>query len=124
MQGGVAIVVPGTQIRPRSHQGRNDGGIIVVSGRKVQGSPAFLILLDAHIRLCSRQGRDDSGVAVAPGCKMQRGIAIVVPDTYIRPSSEAIAHLRQCRRLEELSRVPLPTGSRTLQVRSERLSLA
>ena len=119
MQGGVAVVVSSAQIRTRIHQGRDDGGIVVVSGRKVQGSPAFLILLDAHIRLCSRQGCDDSGVAVAPGRKMQRGIAIVVPDTYIRPSSEAIAHLRQRRRLEELSRVPLPTGRGTLQVRSE-----
>ena len=50
MQGGVAIVVPSAQICPSACQGRDDGGIAVVSGRKMQGGPAFLVLPYTQIR--------------------------------------------------------------------------
>ena len=80
MQGGVAIVVPSTHTCPRSHQGRDDGGIVVVPGCEVQGGPAVHVLLCTYIRPSVCQGRDDGGIVAAPSGNMQGGISIVVPE--------------------------------------------
>ena len=73
MQGGVAIVVPSAQICPSACQGRDDGGIAVVSGRKMQGGPAFLVLPYTQIRPAATRAVMTKGLSL-PQAARCRGV--------------------------------------------------